>query len=63
MAGREADSAAADRQSRIDYISQIHGYWQDLVNQEIDDALRNVMDIKTGGRVGFSKWRRCRNIR
>jgi hypothetical protein len=50
MAGREAD-AAADRQARIDFITQnmqLAGFSQ----EEIDDALRNA-GFQNGGRVGF----------
>ena len=50
MAGREAD-AAADRQSRIDYITRymnMAGFSQD----EIDDALARS-GYRTGGRVGL----------
>jgi len=50
MAGREAD-AAADRQSRIDYITRymnMAGFSQD----EIDDALARG-GYRTGGRVGL----------
>ena len=52
MAGREAD-AAADRQSRIDYITRymnMAGFSQ----AEIDDALGRA-GYRTGGRVGFAK--------
>jgi hypothetical protein len=52
MAGKEAD-AAADRQARIDFITQnmqLAGFSQ----EEIDDALRNA-GFKKGGRVGFEK--------
>jgi hypothetical protein len=52
MAGREAD-AAADRQARIDFITQnmqLAGFSQ----EEIDDALRNA-GFQNGGRVGFEK--------
>jgi len=52
MAGKEAD-AAADRQARIDFITQnmqLAGFSQ----QEIDDALRNA-GFKKGGRVGFEE--------
>ena len=52
MAGKEAD-AAADRQARIDFITQnmqLAGFSQ----QEIDDALRNA-GFQNGGRVGFEK--------
>lgn len=51
MAGREADSAA-DRQSRIDYISRYMGM-AGFSQSEIDDALSRY-GYKTGGRVGFS---------
>jgi hypothetical protein len=50
MAGKEAD-AAADRQARIDFITQnmqLAGFSQ----EEIDDALRNA-GFQNGGRVGF----------
>ena len=52
MAGREAD-AAADRQSRINYITRymnMAGFSQ----AEIDDALSRY-GYKTGGRVGFAE--------
>jgi len=52
MAGKEAD-AAADRQARIDFITQnmqLSGFSQ----EEIDDALRNA-GFQNGGRVGFEK--------
>jgi hypothetical protein len=52
MAGKEAD-AAADRQARIDFITQnmkLSGFSQ----EEIDDALRNA-GFKKGGRVGFEE--------
>ena len=52
MAGREADSAA-DRQSRIDYITSYMtsaGFSQ----AEIDDALERS-GYRTGGRVGFAE--------
>ena len=51
MAGREAD-AAADRQSRIDYITRYMGM-AGFSQAEIDDALSRY-GYKTGGRVGFS---------
>ena len=50
MAGKEAD-AAADRQARIDFITQnmqLAGFSQ----EEIDNALRNA-GFQNGGRVGF----------
>jgi hypothetical protein len=52
MAGKEAD-AAADRQARIDFITQnmqLAGFSQ----EEIDDALRNA-GFQKGGRVGFKE--------
>jgi predicted house-cleaning NTP pyrophosphatase (Maf/HAM1 superfamily) len=59
MAGKEAD-AAADRQARIDFITQnmqLAGFSQ----QEIDDALRNA-GFKKGGRVGFKNGGDSSNI-
>ena len=50
MAGKEAD-ATADRQARIDFITQnmqLAGFSQ----EEIDNALRNA-GFQNGGRVGF----------
>jgi len=51
MAGREADSAA-DRQSRIDYITRYMGL-AGFSQSEIDEALSNA-GYQNGGRVGFS---------
>jgi len=52
MAGREAD-AAADRQARIDFITQ-NMQQSGFSQEEIDDALRNA-GFKKGGRVGFKE--------
>ena len=52
MAGREAD-AAADRQARIEYITQ-NMQQSGFSQEEIDDALRNA-GFKKGGRVGFEE--------
>jgi hypothetical protein len=59
MAGKEAD-AAADRQARIDFITQnmqLAGFSQ----EEIDDALRNA-GFQNGGRVGFKEGGDSSNI-
>ena len=59
MAGKEAD-AAADRQARIDFITQnmkLSGFSQ----EEIDDALRNA-GFQNGGRVGFKEGGDSSNI-
>jgi len=50
MAGREAD-AAADRQSRIDYIRQYMGM-AGFSDAEIDEALKEE-GYQKGGRVGY----------
>jgi DNA-binding transcriptional MerR regulator len=52
MAGKEAD-AAADRQARIEYITQ-NMQEAGFSQEEIDDALRNA-GFKKGGRVGFKE--------
>ena len=50
MAGREAD-AAANRQSRIDYITRYMGL-AGFSQSEIDEALNNA-GYQNGGRVGY----------
>tara|TARA_R110001606_G_scaffold27637_6_gene88251 strand:- start:381 stop:2045 length:1665 start_codon:yes stop_codon:yes gene_type:complete len=50
MAGREADSAA-NRQSRIDYITRYMGL-AGFSQSEIDEALNNA-GYQNGGRVGY----------